>query len=96
MDDQKDEKPSILFIGHMAIDRTIRFKKSFKPSLGGSVSYGSLALSKYNQEVKIRILSHIGNLNFNQKLLRKLKKKNIDLLIPFRSIFFFFNLRNSF
>jgi len=79
MDDQKDEKPSILFIGHMAIDRTIRFKKSFKPSLGGSVSYGSLALSKYSQEVKIRILSHIGNLNFNQKLLRKLKKKNIDL-----------------
>ena len=79
MVDQTGKKPSILFIGHLAIDKTIRFKKSFKPSLGGSVSFGSLALSKYMEELKVGIISHIGNLNFNQKLLRKLKKSHVSL-----------------
>jgi len=79
MDDQTGKEPSILFIGHLAIDRTIRFKKSFKPSLGGSVSYGSLALTKYQQKFKVGIISHIGNLNFNQTLLRKLERMDIDL-----------------
>lgn len=79
MDDQTGKKPSILFIGHLAIDRTIRFKKDFKPSLGGSVSFGSLAISKYLKKSNVRIISHIGNLNFNKKLLRKLKRDNISL-----------------
>ncbi|MEJ2295243.1 MAG: PfkB family carbohydrate kinase, partial [Candidatus Lokiarchaeota archaeon] len=79
MDDQKGEEPSILFIGHLAIDRTVRFKKSFKPSLGGSVSYGSLALSKYQRNLKIGIISHIGTLDFKPKLLKKLEKRDIDL-----------------
>jgi sugar/nucleoside kinase (ribokinase family) len=79
MDDQTDEEPSILFIGHLAIDRTVRFKKSFKPSLGGSVSYGSLALSKYQQNLKIGIVSNIGSLNFKPTLLKILEKRDIDL-----------------
>jgi sugar/nucleoside kinase (ribokinase family) len=79
MDDQTGEEPSILFIGHLAIDRTVRFKKSFKPSLGGSVSYGSLALSKYQQNLKIGVVSHIGTLNFKPKLLSKLEKRDIEL-----------------
>lgn len=79
MDDHTGKKSSILFIGHLAIDRIIRFKKNFKPSLGGSVSFGSLAISKYEKKYKVGIVSHIGNLNFNQKLLRKLEKANICL-----------------
>jgi hypothetical protein len=67
MDDQKGEEPSILFIGHLAIDRTVRFKKSFKPSLGGSVSYGSLALSKYQQNLKIGVEVRILILQMFQK-----------------------------
>ena len=79
MDDQSGKKPSILFIGHLAIDKTVRFGKSFKPSLGGSVSYGSLALSKYQKQIKLGIISHIGHLNFNHKLLLKLENNNVDL-----------------
>jgi len=79
MHDQVEGKTSIILIGHLAIDRTIRFKKRFKPSLGGSVSYGSLALTKYDPNLKIGIISHVGKLNFSPKLLNKLKHKQIDL-----------------
>ncbi|MFX0104700.1 MAG: carbohydrate kinase family protein [Candidatus Hodarchaeota archaeon] len=70
---------SIFFAGHFAVDNIIRFKHINKPSLGGSVSYCSLALRSYTQDVKISIISHIGKLNFNNSLLDKIKNKNIDL-----------------
>ena len=79
MRDQKDKNLSVIFIGHLAVDRILRFNKTFKPTLGGSVSYGSLALTKYQPKLKVGIITHIGNLGFNQKLLRKLEKNQIDL-----------------
>jgi sugar/nucleoside kinase (ribokinase family) len=71
--------PSIIFAGHFAIDNIIRFKRLNKPSLGGSVSYCSLALSVYTSDAKIGIISHIGKLNFNDSLLDEIKNKKIDL-----------------
>jgi len=73
------QKKSLFFAGHFAVDNIIRFKRINKPSLGGSVSYCSLALSKYAQDAEISIVSHVGKLNFNNKLLDKIKNKNIDL-----------------
>jgi sugar/nucleoside kinase (ribokinase family) len=79
MNNYNKNHPSIIFAGHFAIDNIIRFKRLNKPSLGGSVSYCSLALSIYTQEAKIGIISHIGSLNFNNSLLDKIKNKKIDL-----------------
>ncbi|MFX1409591.1 MAG: PfkB family carbohydrate kinase [Promethearchaeota archaeon] len=76
---QNKNHSSILFAGHFAVDTIIRFKRKNKPSLGGSVSFCSLSLKTYTQEVKIRIISHLGKLNFNNSLLHKIKDKNIDL-----------------
>ncbi len=75
----KKNYPSIIFAGHFAIDNIIRFKRLNKSSLGGSVSYCSLALSNYTHEVRIGLISHIGKLNFNDSLLNKIKNKKIDL-----------------
>ena len=72
---------NILFIGHFAIDTIIRFKQKRKPSLGGSVSFGSLAISNYTNNVRISISSNIGKLNFNPKLLDPLKKRDINLSV---------------
>lgn len=80
MNIQDKQSLSILFVGHIAIDRIIRLKRLNKPTLGGSVTYCSLALKTYIKDVKIRILSHIGNLNFDMKMLDPLKNHNIDLL----------------
>ncbi|UCC19414.1 MAG: hypothetical protein JSV62_15130 [Promethearchaeota archaeon] len=79
MNNQKEDHFTIYFAGHFAIDNIIRFKRLNKPSLGGSVSYCSLALSTYDQDAKIGIISHVGELNFNNSLLNKIKRKNIDL-----------------
>ncbi len=79
MNTQNKNHPSIIFTGHFAIDNIIRFKRLNKPSLGGSVSYCTLALSNYTQDAKIGIISHIGKLNFNNSLLDKIKNKKIDL-----------------
>ncbi len=79
MNIQNKNHPSIIFAGHFAIDNIIRFKRLNKPSLGGSVSYCSLALSNYTQEATIGIISHVGKLNFNNSLLDKIKNKKIDL-----------------
>ncbi len=73
------DHPSIIFAGHFSFDNIIRFKRINKLSLGGSVSYGSLALRTYAQDINISIISHIGKLNFNNSLLDKIKNKNIDL-----------------
>lgn len=72
-------KTSILFIGHFAIDTVVRFGKEHVPSLGGSVSFGSLSLRGYSEEVKVRIVSNLGSLNFKKSLLDIVKNKDIDL-----------------
>jgi len=69
----------ILFIGHLAIDSIVRFKKIHKPTVGGTVSFGSLALRKYNKGVKIAIISNLGTKNFNKELLKSFDNKDIDL-----------------
>jgi len=72
--------PSIIFAGHLAIDTIIRFQKEHKDSLGGSVSYSSLALRTYTQEDNIRIISNLGRFSFiDDSLLDLFKDKNIDL-----------------
>jgi len=73
------DNPSFFFVGHFAIDNIIRFKHYSNPSLGGSVTYCSLSLRSYTNDVKISIISHIGKLNFNDSFLNILIKKNIDL-----------------
>ncbi len=70
---------SFFFAGHFAIDNIIRFKSKTKPSLGGSVTYCSLALKNYTQDVNIGIISHIGKSNFDNSLLNDIRKKKIDL-----------------
>ncbi|TFG18110.1 MAG: hypothetical protein EU533_07925 [Promethearchaeota archaeon] len=70
---------SLFFAGHLAIDTVIRFQKENPPSLGGSVSYCSLALRTYTDNANIKILSHIGRSNFNHGLLDLIKSKSIDL-----------------
>lgn len=77
--DQKENFVNILFIGHLAIDSIIRFKETRNPSLGGSVSYGSLALSNYTNQVNIGIISNLGLKNFDGDLLNLLKSNTIDL-----------------
>ncbi len=75
---RKKESVSFLLIGHYAIDTIIRFKQKRKPSLGGSVTFGSLALKKYTNSIKISIISNLGIQNFNKSLLKHFSDKNID------------------
>ena len=79
MNNQENNRYSFLYIGHLAIDSIIRFKKVRKPTLGGSVSFGSLALKKYNQKDSIKIVSSLGKQNFNMNLLKRFEYNNIDL-----------------
>ena len=79
MKSKNQNHTSIIFAGHFAIDHIIRFKRINKPTLGGSTTFCSLALSKYTNNAKIKIISHIGKSNFNSSLLDKIKNKNIDL-----------------
>lgn len=74
-----NQTKNIIFAGHVAIDNIIRFKRLSKVSLGGSACYCSLALKNYTQDVKIGIISHLGEKNFNKSLLDSVKKKNVDL-----------------
>ena len=74
-----EDYPSIFFIGHFAIDTIIRFHKEHKPTLGGSVSFGSLSLRKYTKDVKISIISSLGSLNFDKSLLELVNNNDIDL-----------------
>ncbi|MBD3253877.1 MAG: hypothetical protein GF383_02235 [Candidatus Lokiarchaeota archaeon] len=75
----KKNPPSFYFIGHFAIDTIIRFKITNKPTLGGSVSYCSLALRKYANAVKISIISNLGKSNFDDSLLKKIRQNDINL-----------------
>jgi sugar/nucleoside kinase (ribokinase family) len=70
---------NICFIGHLAVDSIVRFKQKRKPSLGGSVTFGSLSLKMYVNSVKIGIISNLGTLNFDKSLLRRFDDKDIDL-----------------
>ncbi len=70
---------NICFIGHLAVDSIVRFKQKRKPSLGGSVTFGSLSLKIYVNSVKIGIISNLGTLNFDKSLLRRFDDKDIDL-----------------
>ncbi|MFX1456682.1 MAG: PfkB family carbohydrate kinase [Promethearchaeota archaeon] len=79
MSSQNTTNTSLLFIGHFAIDNVIRFKSLSKPSLGGSVSFCSLALREYTKYVKISIISHVGIINFDKSLLNIINEKDIDL-----------------
>ena len=79
MRSSKKDTPSIFFVGHFAIDTIIRFNKEHKPTLGGSVSFGSLSLRTYTKDVKISIISNLGSLNFDRSLLDIVKANGIDL-----------------
>ena len=70
---------NICFIGHLAIDSIVRFKEIRKPSLGGTVTFGSLSLKKYEKTTKIGIISNLGALNFDKSLLKLFDKNHIDL-----------------
>lgn len=70
---------NIIFAGHFAIDKIIRFKHLSKAFLGGSTTYCSLALRAYTQDVNIGIISHIGKLNFKLSLLDAVTSKDINL-----------------
>jgi len=70
---------NIYFVGHLAVDSIVRFKQKRKPSLGGSVTFGSLSLKTYVNSVKIGIISNLGTLNFDKSLLRRFDDKIIDL-----------------
>ena len=69
MTPQNKNQPSIFFIGHIAIDTIIRFHEEHSPTLGGSVSFGSLSLRTYTKDVEISIISHLGSQNFDKSLL---------------------------
>ena len=74
----KKEYVSFLFIGHHAIDTIIRFKQKRNPSLGGTVTFGSLALKTYTKSTKISVISNLGLQNFNKSLLKHFNDKSID------------------
>ncbi|MHA2287577.1 MAG: PfkB family carbohydrate kinase [Promethearchaeota archaeon] len=67
------------FIGHFAIDSIVRFKQKRKPTLGGSVTFGSLSLKKYENSTKIGIISNIGTVNFEMWLLKSITNNSIDV-----------------
>ena len=79
MTPQNKNQPSIFFIGHIAIDTIIRFHKEHNPTLGGSVSFGSLSLRNYTKEVNICIISHLGSKNFDKSLFSLIEDNFIDI-----------------
>ncbi len=79
MTSQNKNRPSIFFVGHIAIDTIIRFQKEHNPTLGGSVSFDSLSLRNYTKEVNISIISHLGSKNFNKSLFSLIEDNFIDI-----------------
>ena len=79
MNNHSKNNSSLIFAGHFAIDTIIRFKSKSKQTLGGSVTYCSLALKTYTQDIDVRIISHIGKSNFEIPLLDRIKRNKIDL-----------------
>lgn len=79
MSNKNKKPPSFLFVGHLALDSVIRFKKKHKPSIGGTVTFGSLALRQYSKNVEIAIVSNLGRSNFDKSLLKPFNRNKIDL-----------------
>ncbi len=79
MNTRKKQNFTIFFAGHFAIDTIIRNNQENPPSLGGSVTYSTLALSAYAKDADIYIISNIGKLNFEKSLLDLFKNTNINL-----------------
>jgi hypothetical protein len=79
MSNQNKPYTSLFFVGHFAVDNVIRFNHLSNPTLGGSVSYCSLALRAYTQFAKVSIISHVGQLNFDKSLFNIIQDKNINL-----------------
>ena len=73
------QHPSILFVGHFSVDSIVKDKIKNIPTLGGSVSFGSLSLNTYSPDINIGIISIIGKENFDDQLLDKVRNRNIDL-----------------
>ncbi len=71
MSHNEKRKLKIFFAGHFAVDTVIRHNQEFSPSLGGSVAYCSLSLQKYANDVDIAIISNLGMVNFDDKLLEE-------------------------
>ena len=67
----------IVFIGHFAID-TIVYDGEVSNSVGGGVTYGSLAAYNYNKSQKLGIFSEIGN-DFKDEYLDLFNNTSIDL-----------------
>ncbi|WP_457557638.1 carbohydrate kinase family protein [Candidatus Harpocratesius sp.] len=82
----------IVFIGHFAFDfishnhqnhynhhsNTSNSNEKLKRSLGGGVTYGSLAAVYYNPNSQIAIISKVGK-DFDRSLLLPFKSKGIDI-----------------
>ena len=77
--DKNNPIPTFTFIGHFAIDSIVRFQLEHEPTLGGSVTFGPLALRTYTPDVDISIISTIGSLNFDKTLLDFMVNNNINL-----------------
>lgn len=67
----------LVFIGHFAADTIIRNNLESR-SLGGGVTYGSLAAYNFNKKQKIGICSNIGK-DFNQHFFNIFNTTSIDL-----------------
>ncbi|TXT65830.1 MAG: putative sugar kinase [Promethearchaeota archaeon] len=70
---------SLYFIGHIAIDEVVIEGKKNKPTLGGSVSYSSLALKKYSNDARISIISNFNKEFSQNSILQLFYQKNINL-----------------
>lgn len=67
----------IIFLGHFAIDEII-YDQKVSHSLGGGVTYGSLAAHNYNSSLKLGITSKVGR-DFDDDFLGMFKDGTIDL-----------------
>lgn len=76
---KSDTIVNICFFGHLAVDSIVRFKQKRKPTLGGSVTFGSLSLKKYEKTARIGIISNLGTLNFDKSILKRFDDSFIDL-----------------
>lgn len=73
------EKLTFIFCGHFALDKIIRFNQDSMETVGGGVTYGSLALDTYTNDVWIGIVSNLGSINFKKEFLREFLERNINL-----------------
>lgn len=73
------EKLTFIFCGHFALDKIIRFNQDSMQTIGGGVTYGSLALDTYTSDAWIGIVSNLGSINFKKEFLREFLERNINL-----------------